>query len=334
MLVYEYCVASGLGRSSSDPAHSLFREGRAMLDAVMADCTAIPGVIVETVRESDAESAERTLLATAARCDWAIVIAPEFADTLLQVVQQVRSTGCRLLGAEPSAIALTADKLALANHWREHGVPTPSTVSCGEHAVIDYPVVLKPRDGVGSEHLFLARSAMELEQQAKTWRTMGVNRPMLAQSLIPGQAASVAFLIGHGQILPLSPTFQHLSPDGRFRYLGGELPIPAPLAARAVTLGQRAIANIPGLAGYVGVDVVLGPAADGSQDAVIEINPRFTTSYVGLRAHADFNIIEMLLRLTQRESVSIPRWHSRQIRFYPDGTLEQSTTHKQFDGNR
>ena len=41
---------------------------------------------------------------------------------------------------------------------------------------------------------------------------------------------------------------------------------------------------------------MLGDAADGSRDYAIEINPRLTTSYVGLRALAEFNIAEAMLR--------------------------------------
>ncbi len=71
----------------------------------------------------------------------------------------------------------------------------------------------------------------------------------------------------------LQPTFQLLSDDGRFKYEGGELPIPPTLAERAVSLASRAVECVPGLLGYVGVDLDLGEAEDGSRDYAIEINP-------------------------------------------------------------
>jgi predicted ATP-grasp superfamily ATP-dependent carboligase len=99
-------------------------------------------------------------------------------------------------------------------------------------------------------------------------------------------AASVAFLCGPREVLPLPPCRQCLSDDGRFAYLGGELPLPPSLARRAVELGRRCILSLPESRGYVGIDLTLGADESGEGDCVIEVNPRLTTSYIGLRTAA------------------------------------------------
>jgi len=144
---------------------------------------------------------------------------------------------------------------------------------------------------------------------------------MIVQPFVAGTAASVAFLCGPRQCVELAPAAQSLSADGRFRYEGGELPLPAPLATRAVRLARSAVEAVPGLAGYVGVDVILGEAADGSADWVIEINPRLTTSYLGLRELAEQNLAEMLLRVIDGETIDPPRWRSGKVRFRSDGAI-------------
>ena len=144
---------------------------------------------------------------------------------------------------------------------------------------------------------------------------------MILQEFVSGRAASVAFLCGPAGNVPLLPAFQSLSDDGRFKYQGGELPIPPDLAGRAVKLAQRAVDCVPELCGYVGVDLVLGDAADGSRDYAIEINPRLTTSYVGLRRLADFNLAEEMLRAARGELVGPLRWKSGRVRFAPDGSV-------------
>ena len=117
--------------------------------------------------------------------------------------------------------------------------------------------------------------------------------------------------------MPLIPAFQNLSEDGRFHYCGGELPIPADLAERAVALGTRAVNCVPGLRGYVGVDMVLGE----NEDWAIEINPRLTTSYIGLRALAWFNIAEAMLSVANGSLSPESTWSRKPIRFAPDGIL-------------
>jgi predicted ATP-grasp superfamily ATP-dependent carboligase len=60
-------------------------------------------------------------------------------------------------------------------------------------------------------------------------------------------------------------------------------------------LGDQAVRAILGLQGYVGVDLILGKGEDGALDQVIEINPRVTTSYVGLRALAKTNLAKAMM---------------------------------------
>src|SRR5207248_1194750 len=99
--------------------------------------------------------------------------------------------------------------------------------------------------------------------------------------------------------------------------LGGELPIPPDLAARAVAVATRAVGCVPGLLGYVGVDLVLGDAADGSRDYAIEINPRLTASYVGLRALAGFNLAAAMLRVAAGDDPGPLPWRNERLRFEP-----------------
>jgi predicted ATP-grasp superfamily ATP-dependent carboligase len=141
---------------------------------------------------------------------------------------------------------------------------------------------------------------------------------MIAQRYVPGLAASVAFLIGPSRVVPLVPCEQLLSTDGRFTYLGGRLPIAPDLADRVLRIADRAVRSVPGLLGYVGADVVLG---DDGRDWAIEINPRLTTSYVGLRALARFNLAGAMLAFVRGQPLPELAWHDRQIEFTPDGRL-------------
>jgi predicted ATP-grasp superfamily ATP-dependent carboligase len=68
-------------------------------------------------------------------------------------------------------------------------------------------------------------------------------------------------------------------------------PFDHPLAAAAGEAAARACASIPGLRGYVGVDLVLTNAGP----VLIEVNPRLTTAYLGVRASINENVAALAL---------------------------------------
>jgi predicted ATP-grasp superfamily ATP-dependent carboligase len=314
ILVYEYLTALGIGRDLASPEHSLFREGRAMRNAVGEDIGRIRG---HTRELADHPSA----LVSACQFDFVIVVAPEQGGQLFRVVCQTIEAGGHPICSSPPAIRLTSDKLAMADYWVRLGVATPHTLRAEQWRHDLVPVVIKPRDGAGSTDTYLIEEPVQFAAVFTS-----CNGPMIAQQFVPGRAASIVFLIGESRSIPLLPAFQRLSADGRFRYLGGELPIPPDLADRAVRLGRRAIECVPGLFGYVGVDLILGNAPDGSQDFAIEINPRLTTSYVGLRVLADFNIAEAMLNLATGDPLPEIRWKPGHVGFDPDGTVAYDPT--------
>ena len=318
VFVYEYMTATGTGREPGSPAHGMYREGRAMRDAVVEDFARIPDVEVVALDQFEDEDHEHEIWRAAEECNWSLVIAPETDGQLDRDCWAIHYSASRLLGPSVDAIRLTSDKLALSEYWRARDIPTPATTDREPTACEAFPVVWKPRDGAGSTDTFLVRDRFEL---AQALANRDPARPMILQEFVPGRAASVAFLCGPRGHVPLLPTFQLLGDEGRFKYEGGELPIPPDLAERAVMLGRRAVACVPGLLGYVGVDLVLGDAPDGSRDSAIEINPRLTTSYIGLRALADFNIADVMLRVAAGEEVGELRWKPGRVRFGPDGAV-------------
>jgi predicted ATP-grasp superfamily ATP-dependent carboligase len=292
------------------------------------------GLAGVAIRDVQPGEEHRILVELAASADYTLLIAPECGGLLHERCRWVEEVGGRLLGPGSAAVGLTGDKYSLSEHLRSRGVPTPPcTLLAGKRGRSSFsvlpaaagrtenelrplfPAVCKPRDGAGSQATFLVRRAEDLPLCLAQAAAEGWLSEMVLQPFVPGEPASVSFLIGPGACLPLVPAAQYLSNDGRFHYRGGRLPLPANRAARAVDLGRRAIEAVPGLHGYVGIDLVLGSAVDGSGDQVIEINPRLTTSYLGLRALARDNLAEIMLRLALGEVVTHVSWREAEVEF-------------------
>jgi len=340
LFVYEYVTAVNPGQGTNG---SLGVEGWAMLSAIVEDFSRLAGIQVMTlvgagldrhlghrcrrIRAEEEEDAFKDLAATA---DYALIIAPEFCGLLARRCRWVLDVGGRLLGPAPDAVALAADKLALADHFQQRSIPTPATIRLSEsvtHSGLSCrpelcPAVCKPRYGAGSQATFLVQSLDELPRVRELAAQEMPGEEMILQPFVVGQSASVAFLIGSGRMRPLIPATQQLSADGRFHYRGGRAPLPPAQCERAVRLARRALEAVPGLMGYIGVDLVLGPSAGGADDCVIEVNPRLTTSYLGLRRLARGNLAEAMLGIGAGANVPDLEWHPGYVRFQNDGTVE------------
>jgi len=120
----------------------------------------------------------------------------------------------------------------------------------------------------------------------------------------------VSCLCGPESVVLLPPVLQRFSTEDAFDYLGGEVPIAEQLRSRAEDLARRAIAGLavcaqagvakpmrqaPVVSGWVGVDMILGRRDDGSGDRVLEVNPRLTTSFVGLRHLLSKSLVRAIL---------------------------------------
>ncbi len=305
------------GKVAGEIAGEVAGEVSATLDARLESRKAIleaAGVRVFVVSK---DSIEPLFTRLARECDFTLVVAPETAGVLGEMSRRVLEAGGNLLGSAPEAVDLAGDKLRLARHLAESDIPAIPLVE----VEIDgpppqdgaYPAVLKPRDGAGSLWTYRIESRAQAPEVFRAAKNEGAPPRMVLGALAEGLAASASFLIGSRGAVPLLAGEQILSSDGRFRYEGGRLPLPTDLGERAVRLARRAVEAVPGLSGFVGVDLVLASIEDG--DRVVEINPRLTTSYVGLRRLARGNLAETWLEVVRGNEAKPLEWRKERARF-------------------
>ena len=322
---------------------SLAREGQAMLTALVEDLSKIPGVRVVTTW--DARLGECPLK----NCDVRLVLSPlnepfafseqvEHSDFVWVIAPETDSAligrRCafdvfvrlsmppvrqrRFIGANTTALMQTTSKQMLCNLLRREGISTPETrefdLTKSKEGWEDWPIIIKPDDGAGSQNTFLVRNGFDFFNAWRELQDIEDPESLIQQPFIPGKALSVALLITEdGSIIEVFPVAeQHLSDDGRFRYLGGRIPaeISYESAVTVKQLAQRACRAVPGLTGYVGCDIVL-PDDSPIEPVLIEINPRLTTSYLGYRLLTDDNIAARLID----PSTPPLRWKSEAVTF-------------------
>jgi tyramine---L-glutamate ligase len=230
------------------------------------------------------------------RCDAVLIIAPETNGILARLTAQAEIAGKTVLGSSASAVATAGDKAACGMLFHRAKLPTPKTrmadfASASRIAKqLGCPLVVKPIDGIGSEGVFRLDRVSELPAILDSIRKVTDHDRILLQSYVDGIPASVSLMVSNGRSLFLSLNRQLMEIGSTFRYLGSQTPYDHPARNDAIALAGSAVRKIPGLRGYVGVDMVLTDNAP----QLIEINPRLTTSYIALRQIARVNLAEAI----------------------------------------
>jgi predicted ATP-grasp superfamily ATP-dependent carboligase len=218
-------------------------------------------------------------------CDSALIIAPESDGVLAQSVAMLRAGGIEVIAGSGDFLRVASDKLLTAKTLAAAGVAHPPYLALSDRRCQDElesydQFVVKPRDGCGTEEikrydsLVDARADLEGDQILQAW--------------LPGRSVSVATIASATTQVYLPAVSQELC-DSICRYAGGQGPLNDEDQRRATALASRAIAAMPPtVRGFVGLDLLLGDRP--SEDYVIEINPRLTTSYVGLRRMINGNL--------------------------------------------
>jgi predicted ATP-grasp superfamily ATP-dependent carboligase len=291
VLVHEWVTGGGL--AGSPLPDSWAAEGRAMRRAIAGEFARLEGGRTRVVVTLDArlpddpgpwavarigqgEHAER-VRALARAADFTVLVAPETRGILARLTRDLNHVGARLLGSSAGAVELAGDKARLAALLESRGIDTPPVrsviPSLGLPADAEYPAVLKPVDGAGSVDTFYLPDAESLPEEARMLPAA------LLQTFVPGVPMSASFLVGDGRGPRLIGVGvqRMVVREGRFEYRGGTIPAPG---RGALPQLQPAVKAVGGLRGFVGVDFIWD--TERRHAMILEINPRPTTSCVGL----------------------------------------------------
>jgi predicted ATP-grasp superfamily ATP-dependent carboligase len=136
--------------------------------------------------------------------------------------------------------------------------------------------VVKPRTGCGSEGVFVAGSPTDLDGYIST-------------EFIDGEHLSVTLLGGTDAILPLTLNRQHIHIDVQVEYDGNDVNVEHPAREEIFEVARKA-GHMLGCRGLFGVDVVYS-----DRPYIVDVNPRPTTSIVGVARVIDRNLADLVL---------------------------------------
>ena len=314
LLVYEH--ASGGGLADGSVPSDVLSEGFGMLRGLLSDFKSAghsvttflnsrlsafnPPIAADYVIPIDSlQEAKTSIEDVAGSFDGAYIIGPETNHILQSIIASAEETGLKVLNPSASAIDKVSDKVKLCQLLTKEGIRTPETaiLSFPEAQDIeepleinfDFPMVFKPLNGVGCSGLSVVENETEIPRAIAKIKKESGEKDFMVQEYIQGIPASVSLISNGSEALPISLNKQTLilsGPERSSSYRGGLVPYDSPLIDEAFKLAKDTVESLRELKGYVGVDLVLTEKSP----VVIEVNPRLTTSYVGLRSTVDFNV--------------------------------------------
>lgn len=308
LFICEFITGGGL--QGKDLPENLAREGQMMLTSVIADlqaagtsditltCDPRLGFPVSDVRlitiDDDIYEVWKNCMVDA---DAALVIAPESNNILLNLIQMAEQLNCPVSGSLSGSVKTATSKLQTAQLLVRNNIPCIDTLLLKEYTipVSQHGWVIKPDDGAGAEQCYFCADEKALDALSNSIDP----EKFIIQPYIKGEAASLSMICHQGTAQLLACNQQI------FNFIEGK-GILQKIVVNGATeqwdafsaIAKKIAAADHGLSGYIGVDLII----NHNGITVVEINPRLTTAYVGLRLSISLNPVALMLSILETKA--------------------------------
>ena len=365
ILIFEF--ASGGGYNKVDIPSSLFCEAYAMLRTLIADFKKF-GFQITTLLDFRINFLSQYLEADKIKlvrkkddyikiytdclkeCIYCFIIAPEFSNHLYNLTKIAKDNKKTVLSVDLEGIWLGTYKLKTYNFFLENQVNTPQTYAIPFKIFFDLefvlqkfemlgcPVIIKPEDGVGSESIFYFESKAQIIHFFEdSNEKLDLSRNYILQEYIDGEDLSVSIINGVSSKKSEAMNLIILSINAqivKFKdsvsdsiYLGGFTPVVDYELLRDSLEKILKNMDLSSFRGYFGMDFI--KKADNSI-YFIEINPRLTTSYIGIRNILDYNPLEIIfnqdkpsLNLNRLPHQGFSKFNQLELKYVGDETSKE-----------
>ena len=365
IFIFEF--VSGGGYNKVDIPSSLFCEGYAMLRTTIEDFKKL-GFQIITLLDIRIEFLSQYLKADKIELvkkiddyikiytdcikesSYCFIIAPEFSNILYNLTKIAKDNKKTVLSVDLEGICLGTSKLITYNFFLENKVNTPQTYAIPFKKKFDLdfvlqkfttlrrPIIIKPEDGVGSESIFYFETKAQIIHFFEdSNEKLDLSRNYILQEYIDGEDLSASIINSVCSKKPETMNLIILSINAqnvKFKdsvndsiYLGGFTPV-ADYELLKNSL-EKILKNmdLSSFQGYFGIDFI--KKADNSIH-FIEINPRLTTSYIGIRNILEYNPLEVIfnrdkpsLNLNRLPHQGFSKFNQLELKYVGDETSNE-----------
>lgn len=229
----------------------------------------------------------------------AIFIADETDEHLYKITKILEDNNVKLYCSNSNSVKISSNKFTTYNLLKNI-VKQPKTykIKINEDSLektesifknLNSKLIIKPINGVDCEKIKIINKKEDINKI----RDYELGTEIIIQEFIEGESCSVSLISDGNTAIPLSLNKQNIILNNdKNLYNGGMLPYNHKLKEEAFKISKKAIENIKGIKGFIGVDLILN-----DEVTFIEINSRFTTPYIGLKEIININIGDTILKL-------------------------------------
>jgi len=290
----------------------MITEGKLMRDALLRDLSTLsyeistttdariePPVVKKNINIQSHDDVWKIWVEQMREADAVWLIAPETDGFLQKLTDLAAKQGKFIVGCGTNAIHKTSEKLMTYHLLQQSDIRTIPTYKIENWPHSSAQWLAKLNNGAGCEDTMLFDSADELSEWLKQHEK---HESHIIQPYMNGIPASISCVMHKGCAWVLSCNKQMISVENnQLSFNGSQINGMRDYWQPFESIAQQVAAIDPDFNGYVGIDVIVD---DDDLITVVEINPRLTTSYVGLAEATGCNPAELIMNtLTQTQFV-------------------------------
>ena len=293
ILIYEYITGGGL--LNEDLTSDLMSEANMITSSVYDSCRKLKHIKHNYFRDfrlSSVNEKESIVLRDNSKIynidflrkyDYVLPILPEIDMSLYLYVEYLEKNGVDAVISNSQTIKTCSDKLKFYKFCQKNSLPTIDTYQKYSSDLHNKLLLIKDRYGAGCSHIEITKNKKNLEL---------IKDDKIIQPYINGDDYSISIYFTKNNFYILTINKQILEyKNNRARLSSIIVNVEHPAYLKIINLISKIKDSIPGLYGFVGVDII----TKGNDIFIIEINPRLTTSFIGIYDTIGINIIDLII---------------------------------------
>ena len=313
ILIFEYITGGGFNRQALP--ESLSSEGRLMLGALLDNLTRLENIeltvmldwrlsdlisnnLINTVIISSEQDSSEEFQRLANQADIIWPIAPEFDGILQQLCETAFALGKIVLSSSVKTITIAGNKFKTYELLSQNHITTVPTKIFNPLVTVasDKEWIIKPIDGVGCVDSYIITKPQDLN------KIISYKKEYIIQPHLYGAKTSLSCLFKQGRGWLVCANLQNFDIINNQYHLAEIVVNHHPDPGHYQPLIDHIALTLPELWGYAGIDLI----ETTEQTWVLEINPRLTTSFVGIYDALGINISEAVLQLLDGDPILKP----------------------------